>query len=414
MAWIQQECKPLLNAHSGDMQAFPSEEEQGPGSFKLSSGHASKVVVHATLFKCLALLRDMQEHDQTAMLHAPENAAFSRIVRHAPALIQDMALTAVDLAAAAYLADVRNGDDLRARGTRSKDQGYGTDLVHHGLRKLWGQDQNDDWGPSSGPSHSQPNKSQPESNESHASQGADGAIGFTEVPVGQRNGFEDSNDMGNLLSAPAADFMQRGRMQHGDQGTSAANFADGMHLPWHVALLRRFSGKHTQVPRSASHRSQKVRTTPQQGRHEPAHAATFDQQLHAAFSNKTVHSPRSSSSGRPSSTRSQAPRRPPLEGAAEAAIPQFGSTQHSRRSSRSDLEATKLDTSTASYQALGATTDPLETAVAPLFLHARISSTRALERFRNHVGIVANVRQGFGEVLDMYEDRCGLELFILQ
>lgn len=47
-----------------------------------------------------------------------------------------------------------------------------------------------------------------------------------------------------------------------------------------------------------------------------------------------------------------------------------------------------------------------ESSVAPLLLHQRLSSTRALERFRNHVGLMAMLRRGVGEVLDMYEDRC--------
>ena len=43
---------------------------------------------------------------------------------------------------------------------------------------------------------------------------------------------------------------------------------------------------------------------------------------------------------------------------------------------------------------------------APALLHPKLCTTRALERFRNHVTIAAAVRRNLADILDMYEDRC--------
>ena len=42
----------------------------------------------------------------------------------------------------------------------------------------------------------------------------------------------------------------------------------------------------------------------------------------------------------------------------------------------------------------------------PALLDVRLGSTRELERFRNHLAIATAVRQNYGSVRDMYEDRC--------
>lgn len=49
----------------------------------------------------------------------------------------------------------------------------------------------------------------------------------------------------------------------------------------------------------------------------------------------------------------------------------------------------------------------LEVAVVPSLLDARLTSTRALERFRNQVGISMMIRSSVTDILHMYEDRYG-------
>lgn len=46
--------------------------------------------------------------------------------------------------------------------------------------------------------------------------------------------------------------------------------------------------------------------------------------------------------------------------------------------------------------------------VFPALLHGRLGSTRALERFRNHVAIATLARRALSDVADMYADRCAL------
>ena len=51
-------------------------------------------------------------------------------------------------------------------------------------------------------------------------------------------------------------------------------------------------------------------------------------------------------------------------------------------------------------------TDIMALAIAPALLDPRITSTRSLERFRNHVSFAAFLRRSVFDVRDMYEDRC--------
>jgi hypothetical protein len=351
----------------------------------------------------------MQRQEQSSSFELPENAAFSRIVRHAPALIQDMALTAVDIAAASYLADVRNGDDIRALVTRRGRRDYsaaGGTLVHDGLLELWRQSNRSTGGHSGGSAASQRGENEETSFESRADHRSGGNMHFVVEPIDSRDSFEGFRAMPNLASSTG--FLRHESMQHTQQGASARDVADAKHVPWHVALVQSLLGvrAHAHGHAAASRTHHEGTASQHPGSWEAHAAATCKQSLSSALDNPGLSNAGSSGSEW-HSTQSSVLRSAPLPGMAEAGSSSFGG-QRQERPGISRSEAAKHKPSFGGDRPLGAAADPMETAVAPLLLHARINSTRALERFRNHVGIVAKVRQGFGEVLDMYEDRCAL------
>jgi hypothetical protein len=83
-----------------------------------------------------------------------------------------------------------------------------------------------------------------------------------------------------------------------------------------------------------------------------------------------------------------------------ADAPSQGQVLASANGLATEFPAGSAERSTGSTRA-----DLMDYAVAPAFLDARLGSTRALERFRNHVGLAAMFRRGYGDVIDIYEDR---------
>ena len=356
-----------------------------------TSDSEGKAVVHATLLKCLAMHRRRSASGATG----PENAAFERVVRHAPALIQDMALTAVEAAAAAYLADVRNGADMVARSTPRATTRSG------------------DVAPAAPPAV-----------DTHPATRAQSARRRKQArqDTAARPGMAAS--IRNALQRPsiAAARSDAGPVEPETSFLDSSDDWEPTHLAQREAVQALAPELHRAAPcsaatpppayTSAATASSTIASRKTQG--EPQRVWPLEGQATFSGSDRP-HSPTQASPGGHSThERPQAPHpRASQSGAGNvsnntggptgAALPlQSADTDRSG----SDAPQARARNDDSDTRARGGAADPLEASVAPLLLHQRLSSTRALERFRNHVGLMAMLRRGVGEVLDMYEDRC--------
>jgi hypothetical protein len=324
--WLQSHSSALLAQPIPPLRGAVGSEQRSAsasGSPEAAPAEESKLVVHATLLNCLAAHRQRAASNNDVRV---VNAAFAQLVRYLPALLQDMALSAAEAATAAYMADVRNGEDISPRTYCAQNQ---TDMA--GVRN--GED----------------------SSRAHSS-------AFCETIAPAAAALSPGSGTG---TATAVDGWRHNSELHSERG-SARGQDRAEQTGWHAPVADAWSAGAGQ-PRARRPGSGASGPSSQGGSEL---GSMSDAGGHLARG----HAPATARSGRP------------------------GDAAHAMPGPKSEPERTPRP---GPADLMGAT-------VAPAYLDPRLSSTRMLERFRNHVAIRALLRGGYGEVLDMYEDRCAL------
>ena len=161
--------------------------------------------------------------------------------------------------------------------------------------------------------------------------------------------------------------------------------------------------------RGASHSSESTTAFAAQGKADASKAACGPEvqcpPREAASSSYSALYPNTSASSRSAQAQEKG-ERDALQSAHAAAFRTDNSSARSTPDNPSGPASDKSSLMRINTDGRRAPIDLIGAALAPAYVDRRLSSTRMLERFRNHVGIAALLRAGYGEVLDMYEDRC--------